>query len=350
MSESKQQTGAIQKAPEKKLTAGERFTQKVMQEFSGSTGLNIDQMPASQKNLIAGYFIGIDRALKVAETDRIRKNASEYTKVKNDLPYTWENVNLTDVALDVVYYSKIGLDMMAKNNIFPIPYKNNATKKYDISFMKGFVGIELEALKYAIEKPKDVTCELVYDTDEFIEIKKDSKHPTESYIFNIKNPFDRGNIKGGFGYIQYDDPTKNKLVTLSYAEILKRKPAYASAEFWGGEKDKWETGQDGKRHKTTETVDGWHKEMCEKTLKRFVYNEANMPRDPEKVDSSVARAKQREDEAERALIEAEVDDNTGRVMIGEEDYVELDPGTGEVTEPEPDAATAPGTKDKKQPF
>ena len=34
-------------------------------------------------------------------------------------------------------------------------------------------------------------------------------HPVASYEFEITNPFDRGDIVGGFGYLEYDDPTQN---------------------------------------------------------------------------------------------------------------------------------------------
>ena len=54
------------------------------------------------------------------------------------------------------------------------------------------------------------------------------------------NEFARGDIVGGFYYHIYQDkPEKNKLVVMPLKEILKRKPQYASAEFWGGEKDSY---------------------------------------------------------------------------------------------------------------
>lgn len=67
-----------------------------------------------------------------------------------------------------------------------------------------------------------------------------TKNNVDCYEFDISNPFDRGEVVGGFGYIRYKDETRNKLVTMSKAELLKRKPSTAAAEFWGGEKDIWE--------------------------------------------------------------------------------------------------------------
>lgn len=43
-------------------------------------------------------------------------------------------------------------------------------------------------------------------------------------------------VVGGFGYIRYKDETRNKLVTMSKAELLKRKPSTAAAEFLGWRK------------------------------------------------------------------------------------------------------------------
>lgn len=63
--------------------------------------MNTSTLPCSA---IQGYFISIDRALKAAEEERLRKNANNKDhKYDNDLPVTWENVNLTDLALDVVH-------------------------------------------------------------------------------------------------------------------------------------------------------------------------------------------------------------------------------------------------------
>lgn len=321
-------------------TASERFTNKVLAEFQGTGGekLNISN---AQKNLIQGYFIGIDRALKKAEAERSHKNA--YAAKKNDLAYTWANVNLNDVALDVVHYSKLGLDIMSKNNINAIPYKDTTTNKYDITFMKGYVGIELEAMKYAFDIPSNVTCELVYSTDEFGIIKKSDNFPSDRYTFGITNPFDRGDIKGGFGYIEFADPAKNKLVFLSYKDILKRKPKYAAAEFWGGEKDVW---KDGKKS-GTEHIDGWHEEMCFKTLKRFVFGESNLTRDPAKVDAEALRIRDREDKFEQYAIADEIEGNANKLQMPETAFTEVDTATGEVTEPQPEklSPTAQAIKD-----
>lgn len=58
-----------------------------------------------------------------------------------------------------------------------------------------------------------------------------TKNNVDCYWIDISNPFDRGEVVGGFGYIRYKDETRNKLVTMSKAELLKRKPSTAAANF-----------------------------------------------------------------------------------------------------------------------
>lgn len=118
------QTGALQTQGEQKPNMSERFTSKVMMEFGSSVGAI--QVTDYQRQLIQGYFVAIDRALKAAEEERLRKNENNRDhKYDNPLPITWENVNLNDLALDVVHYARMGLDMMQKNHLFAIPFKNN---------------------------------------------------------------------------------------------------------------------------------------------------------------------------------------------------------------------------------
>lgn len=297
---SQPQGGELQPASQA-LNVSERFTAKVMKEFGGSVGT--PQVTEFQKRLIQGYFIAIDRALKTAEEERLRKNDSNSDhRYDNTLPITWENVNLNDLALDVVHYARMGLDMMQDNYLFPIPFKNNKAQKYDVNLMPGYNGIQYIAEKYAFEPPKAVTIELVYATDTFRPIKKSSTNHVEGYEFTINNPFDRGEVQGGFGYIEYEDPAKNKLIIMTLKDIEKRKPRYASANFWGGTVQEWQT-VDGKRRKVDVEKPGWFEEMCLKTIKREVYSAKHMPRDPQKIDDAYQYMKLRE--AKMAELEAQ---------------------------------------------
>lgn len=295
---------------EVKPNAAERFTAKVMKEF-GSTVGEI-QVTDYQRQLVQGYFIAIDRALKSAEEERLRKNEKnkDHEKYDNNLPVTWGNVNLNDLALDVVHYARMGLDMMQENHLFPIPYKNNKTGKYDMTLMPGYNGIQYIAEKYAVEPPLAVTVELVYSTDTFRPIKKSAENRVENYDFAINNAFDRGEIIGGFGYIEFADPVKNKLVIMTKKDIEKRKPKYASANFWGGKQKVWENGK-----QVDQETDGWYEEMCLKTIKREIYSAKHIPRDPKKIDDNYQYMKMRE--ARIAELEAQdiIDANANGTVI-----------------------------------
>lgn len=277
--------------------ASERFTGMVMKQFGSTAGA--PEVSEYQKRLIQGYFIATDRALKMAEDERIRKNSNNKDhKYDNNLPVTWENVNLYDLALDSVHFARMGLDMMQDNHLFPIPYKNNKTGKYDVTLMPGYNGIQYIAEKYATEKPKAVTIELIHATDTFTPIKKSATNAFDNYEFVINNPFDRGEVLGGFGYIEYEDPAKNHLVIMTRKDIEKRKPKYASANFWGGTQKVWENGKQVEKQE-----EGWFEEMCEKTLKREVYSAKHLPRDPKKIDDAYQYMKYRE--AQLAQMEAD---------------------------------------------
>lgn len=326
---------ALQPAENQQLAMSERFTNTVLKEF-GSNVAGALQVTDYQRQLIQGYFIGIDRALKMAEEARIRKNENNRDhKYDNNLPVTWANTNLNDLALDVVHYARMGLDMMQDNHLFPIPYKNNKTNKYDVTLMPGYNGIQYIAEKYAVEKPLAVTIELVYSTDTFKPIKKSKDNKVESYEFEINNAFDRGSIVGGFGYIEYADPVKNKLIIMTRKDIEKRKPAYASAEFWGGTAKVWENGKQIEKE-----TDGWYEEMCLKTLKREVYSAKHIPRDPKKIDDNYQYMKMREARYAEMEAQAEIDDHANTIIIDttpEEPrqlaVPQADPDTGEIIEP-----------------
>lgn len=300
----------------KELTASERFTGMVMKEFEGNVGtLNLNEY---QKQLIRGYFIGIDNALKKADEARINKNSWKSTaeEDKNNLPITWQNVNMNDLAIAVVHHAKLGLDMQIPNHLNAIPYKNNKTNKYDIGFLKGYKGLEYIATQLSLYPIKNIVVELIYSNDIFEIVNKDN---VTNYNFTIKNPFDRGEIIGGFGYIQYVDETKNRIITLSKKDIDKRKPSYAAAEFWGGEKYNPST-------KKKEQVEGWYEEMARKTVARATYNA--VPIDPKKVNESYAYVVQRDDTAYENIIEAQVSEEIEE--NANKEYIDID--TGEIKE------------------
>ena len=112
---------------------------------------------------------------------------------------------------------------------------------------------------------------------------------------------------GGFGYIEYENATKNKLIIMTRKDIEKRKPQYASANFWGGKTKEWKTGEDGKRYQEEVEVEGWYDEMCLKTLVREVYSPKHIKLDPMKIDENYQYMKLREAQIAEMQANEEVD-------------------------------------------
>ncbi len=294
------------------LSNSQRFANKVIAEFAMSApdGMT-EQLNDSQRRIIQGYFIVIDRTLKAAEAERLRKNEKNTNHdYDNPIPYDWTKVNMTDLALDAVHYARMGLDMQEKNHLFPIPYANKKGGFYNITFMTGYSGIQFISEKYALNPPKNVIVEVVYSTDVFKPYKKSVKNNVESYEFEITNPFDRGDIIGGFGYIAYEDPEKNTLVIMSKAAMDKRKPQYASANFWGGKTTEYKN-----REKVEVEIEGWQDEMYRKTLIREVYSSKYITRDPSKTDENYLYMKEREVIYAQAEAEQDAIENANKIPI-----------------------------------
>ena len=288
---------------ERKPTASERFTNMVVNEFQGNIGqLNLNEY---QKQLIRNYFIGIDNALKNAEVSR------GYSKKKaNDPTITWDNVNMNKLAVDVVQNAKLGLDMSVTNHLHVVPFKNAKTNKYDLTLMPGYEGLKYIAANFALYKVTDIKVELVHENDIF---QPTYKNNIEGYEFKITNPFSRGNVIGGFGYIRYENEVHNKLVVMSVDELLKRKPSTASVEFWGGQKDKWEDG----KVVGSEKVEGWTNEMLYKTMVRATCKKVTV--DPKKInDSYIYVMEASEDcyvENQEEKIQQEIEENANKEVI-----------------------------------
>ena len=306
-----------------------RFMNMVVKEFTGSVGEVA--LTNFQRRLAQNYFIAVDQALAKAEMKRKLK------KDKDSLSVTWANVDLQQLALDVVAAARVGLDPAQPNHISPVPYKDNSRGKYVVVFIDGYRGIELKARKYGLDIPDSVTVELVYSNDHFKPIKKDANNKVESYEFEVNNPFDRGDLVGGFYYHGYNEnPTKNKLVIFTLKDILKRRPEYASTEFWGGKKAIW---KDGKRI-GEEEVEGWFEKMCWKTIYRAAFRDITI--DSQKIDDDYLRLRKQEELFADQEMDAEIEDNANQDYIDvEAREVELEP---EPEEPETGQKQAKNTK------
>lgn len=284
----------------KEVSQSERFKNMVVKNHEENAGKNI-KLSSFQNKLIQNYFVKLDMSLKDAETKRLAKSE----QYRDSLEFDWKNVNTSKLALDVVAFSSIGLDPLQSNHINLIPYKNSKTNKFDIVFMEGYNGIELKAKKYGLEVPDNAIIELVYSTDTFKQIKKDANNSVETYQFVVNNEFERGEVVGGFYYHIYNDsPEKNKLKVYSLKDLEKRKPKYASTEFWGGEKPVYENG---KKSNKTEEVDGWREEMLWKTIKRACWNDVTI--DSQKIDDNYKRALENETESASLKVKNDVDAN-----------------------------------------
>ncbi len=328
---------------QQKLTDAERFTNKVLQEFTGQAGGEI-ALTKHQKRLVQNYFISVDLSLAKAETNRLKKE----DKYRDSVPVKWENVNMPQLAVNVVSCARIGYDPALPNHINMVPYKNNSTGKYDIGFLPGYRGKELMAMKYGLDIPKDVVVELVYSTDKFRVIKKDLTNSVEGYEFEVVKPFERGDIIGGFYYHVFDDKTKNRLVFYSKAEIDKRKPEYASSEFWGGEKPVWKWNDKTKKNEKVgvEQVEGFYAEMAFKTLYRAAYGAITI--DSQKIDDDFIRLSENEEKA-KEIKPDEVAEHANRTTVNFEEAEVVQEKLPEKTEPEPPAKVETKTETKPEP-
>ena len=249
-------------------TVSERFTGMVIKELASTTGSGV-ALSEDQKRLAQHLFVKIDATLNALEVKRSQQD-------KNGTPIVWANVNMQKLALDAMHRIELGLDALIPNHIHPIPYLNKKTGKYDLDLRIGYAGKDYYRRGVALEKPKDIIYELVYSTDKFVAHKRSLGREGDSYEFEITQPFDRGDVVGGFGYIMYEDPSKNRLILLTEKDFQKSKKIAKSSNFW---------------------VDN-PIEMRYKTIVHRVTDKLTM--DPRKVTASVAAVEQQEYEAEVA--------------------------------------------------
>ncbi|MEG0766451.1 MAG: recombinase RecT [Clostridia bacterium] len=202
-------------------TPSERFAMSVERQFAGEVGqLN---MTDYERSLAQHLFIKIDAALIEADKKRIN----------NAPPIVWQNVNMRKLAIDAVHRVQLGLDALIPGHIYPIAYLNGRTQKYDIDLRIGYRGEEFYARLASLHTIADMRTELVYSTDEFTVYKKGVTNSVEGYDFKINNPFDRGELVGGFVYIEYEGGAGSELVVMSKKDIDKIKESAKSNTFWG---------------------------------------------------------------------------------------------------------------------
>ena len=240
----------------KEATPSLRFTQMVERQYSTEVGQLA--MSDHERQLLQHLFIKCDSAF-------IEANARQG---KDQLPIVWKNINMNKLAIDAVHRIRLGLDALIPGHIYPIAYFNKDTKHYDIDLRIGFKG-EAYYIRQASMRPiKDIRVELVYSTDEFIVFKKGLSSKVEGYDFHIKNPFDRGDLVGGFAYLEYEDESENVLIVLSKNAFEKYRNLAKNNTFWSQ----------------------WYEEMCYKTLVHRIASKVTI--DPMKISTQAIAAVQ----------------------------------------------------------
>lgn len=271
-------------------TISERFTSMITREYSNTINDAVTFSPL-QRRLSQHLFIKADMALAALEKKRLAsQNGNKRT------PIVWQNVNTDKLAIDGVHIIELGLDALIPNHVHIIPYFNNRMQKYDIDLRVGYAGKDYYYRRLALDPPKDIIYELVYENDELEVIKKSAENPVESYQFKINSPFDRGDVVGGFGYIVYADAEKNKLELISRAELEAARGYAQSDEFW-------------KKHR----IAMMYKTIVHRTVRHIAL-------DPEKINQSFAVTEQNDFEPaagnaqQQAASQANAFANTGDVI------------------------------------
>lgn len=309
----------MSKDKKKNTAVSVRFVSEVERQFGQEMGTDI-VFSDHQKKLAQHLFLKADQALKEFEERRVSKNNNGKT------PYTWDNVNIKNLALEAVHKVNLGLDALMKNHIHVIPYLNGKNKKYDLDLQTGFKGLKYIAQTFAIDPPKKITCELVHENDHFKILKSNFEREVEGYEFEVENPFDRGPVIGGFGYIEYDDPTKNQLLVLTEEDFNKAK----------------------KKAKTNMIWNEWPEKMRYKTIVRRVVDLIDL--DPEKVNAQSMIHEETsgaEAEANREIAE-NANSQTIDIEAEEEPEVINEPKEEPKSEPEPDPAEEKKENEQQQ--
>lgn len=292
-------TKAITPDP-RKPSASERFAANISKQFESEVGQPLE-FSEYERTLAQHMFIKIDASLKEFEAKRIDKGQPFE-------PFTWENVNMIKLALDVVNRVRLGLDALIPSHVYPICYWNKHLKKYDVDLRIGYRGVLYYKINSAVYPPSGIRLELVYSTDTFVVFKKDMRNMVEGYEFKINNPFDRGSLIGAFGYIEYLDTTRNELVLVSGKEIEKARNV--------------SQGKDG---------DFWTKWTDEMSFKTLVHRVAKkLYTDPRKVNSAALASVEDDEERDRpdaspAQLEADQGQNKTPLQLDDEEaYVQAE--------------------------
>lgn len=303
----------IEQANEGVNAISRRFLSDVEKQFQAELGAG-PKFSEFEKRLTQHMYLKVDAALKFAETKR-----------KGGKEFSWFTIDRQKLAIDTVHRVSLGLDALIPNHIHPVCYWNSHKEVYDVDLQVGYMGRDFIARRHAVHPPLDIIYELVYDSDHFKALPRSSSREVEGYEFEIENPFDRGAIIGGFGYVIYDDERKNRLVLV--------------------------TQRDFNRSKNASKSNFWRDNDVEMHWKTVVHRVASkIPLDSEKVNASALAAVTAGDDGpstdEQVALEAHGHANQELLELDDGDDRTIDMDTGEVLEEEDEPAQpAPETRE-----
>lgn len=292
----------------RQLTNAERFAANVEHQYVSNVGsLNVTE---AEKTLIQHMFIKCDMAFK-----EMNANSPDGKTSVN-----WQNVNIQKLALDSVHRVRLGLDALIPGHVYPIAYFNNKTKQYDIDLRIGYKGEIYYAYQTSLNPIREIRCELVYSNDEFKVYKKGASCKIDGYDLIIKDPFNRGELVGGYAYIDYVDERQNKLIVLGKKDFDKARDAGKSNKFWGP----------------------YYDEMAKKTLVHRAMKEIVI--DPKKIN---AVESMNAVEAEPELADDYADANSVELVMAPELVKEIEEAVQEEPEQDYQEPTPPVVEKKK---
>lgn len=279
----------LTKAEQKPLTISQSFEQKVRRQFEAEMGSAINWTPL-QATLAQHLYVKIDRSLAELE---IKRSSDSY---KKDNPLiVWDNVNMVKLTIDAVARIALELDATLNNHIHIIPYLNKRTGKYDVDLRIGYEGNDAIHRKFSPWHIKKIVYKLVHDDDTFDIVE--NEHGGEKPEYKRGNHFQPGEVIGGYGHVQCEDPSLDRVFAVEYREFEKAEKASKGVEFWGGIQTRWENRQKVEG----EYDDKFRKEMQYKTVVTRVCK--SIPLDTSKIHNALQTII---NEAQMDYIEAEV--------------------------------------------
>lgn len=200
------------------LTIAERFVKSVERHFKAELGTAV-QWDELQMVLAQHLYIKIDEDLKALQAKGKAVN--------------WGNVNMTKLAINGVHLVNLGIDGLIPNHVSCVPYKDGALTKsegrdmYTLALRPGYAGKLLTYAKASVDPIVRIRTYLRIKGDRFKPILTSrgddfEYEPGEGTLAGSEE------FEGGFGFIEYEDPRKNKLVLVTLRDFARSEAASKS--------------------------------------------------------------------------------------------------------------------------